>query len=471
MLLTALTALLFGLVPALSASGDHSAQALRSEGHGAGTSIRSGRLRDVLVIAETALAVLLLAGAGLMLRSVSRLVHVNPGVDVNRVISGRVALRGPRYSAPDDRVRFFTRLTANLRAVPGVERAAAASYVPAGARGFGLGRVFLRDGQPEPPGSSDFPASWNVVTPEFFETVGMRVVRGRGFSDHDRAESLPVMIINETMARKVFGAADPIGQRMRSWRDENILRQIVGVVADVKYDGLADEARSLVYVPHRQNAWGLMIVVVRAAGNPAALAEPLRREVARIDGDVAVGEVATLATQAAASIATSDSPACSSGFLPPRPRCSRPWAFTASCRTPSFDVQREMGVRLALGARPASVFALVVQAWGRAHGGRDCPGMAGAAAAGRVMRSLLFGISATDPVTFASVPVLLGAVALSPARCRRCGRPGSSRSRRCAASERRAHPVARLGGRAYDRHLPCIAVVLSGTGARYWRRS
>ena len=102
-LLTALTALLFGLVPALSASGDHSAQALRSEGHGAGTSIRSGRLRDVLVIAETALAVLLLAGAGLMLRSVSRLVHVDPGVDVNRVISGRVALRGPRYAAPRSR--------------------------------------------------------------------------------------------------------------------------------------------------------------------------------------------------------------------------------------------------------------------------------------------------------------------------------------------------------------------------------
>jgi putative ABC transport system permease protein len=412
LLLTLTTALLFGLVPALSASGHHSAQTLRSEGHGAGSSARSGRLRDVLVIAETALAVLLLAGAGLMLRSVSRLVHVNPGVDVNRVISGRVALRGPRYSVPADRVRFFTQLTENLRGVPGVERAAAASYVPAGARGFGLGRVFLRDGQPEPPGSSDFPANWNVVTPGFFETVGMRVVRGRGFTDSDQPESVPVMIINETMARRVFGAEDPIGRRMRSWRDENILRQIVGIVADVKYDGLADEAHSLVYVPHRQNPWGLMIVVVRASGNPAALAEPLRREVARLDGDVAAGEVATLSTQAAASIATQRFAGLLLGLF----------AFAAALLAALgiYGVMayvvvrrtREMGVRLALGARPASVFALVVRHGAVLTGMGIVLGMAGAAAAGRVMRSLLFDISPTDPVTFASVPLLLGAVAL-----------------------------------------------------------
>ena len=411
-LLTLATALLFGLMPALSASGNHSAQTLRSEGHGAGASVRSGRLRDVLVIAETALAVLLLAGAGLMLRSVSRLIHVNPGVDVDRVITGRVALRGPRYSVDADRVRFLARLTDNLRAVPGVEGAAAASYVPAGARGFGLGRVFLRDGQPEPPGSSDFPANWNVVTPGFFDTVGMRVVRGRAFAESDQAESVPVMIINETMARRVFGTEDPIGRRMRSWRDENVLRQIVGVVADVKYDGLADEARSLVYVPHRQNPWGLMIVVVRAAGNPAALAEPLRREVARLDRDVAVGEVATLSTQAAASIATQRFAGLLLGLFASAAALLAALGIYGVMAYMVVRRTREIGVRLALGARPGSVFALVVRHGAALTAAGIVLGLAGAAAAGRVMRSLLFDISPTDPVTFASVPLLLGAGAL-----------------------------------------------------------
>lgn len=243
--ITMATALLFGLAPALSASGMHSAHRLGSEGHGAGTSRRSERLRDGLVVAEVALAVVLLAGAGLMLRSVFRLVHVNPGVDVERVLTGRISLAGARYASAD-RVGFYDQLAANLRTVPGVEAAAAASYVPAGGRGFGLGRVFLLDGQPEPPASNDYPANWNVVTPEFFTAMGMRIVKGRAFTDRDAADATSVMVINETMARRVFGTTDPIGRRMRSWRDENLLREIVGVVSDVRYDGLADEVFALV---------------------------------------------------------------------------------------------------------------------------------------------------------------------------------------------------------------------------------
>jgi putative ABC transport system permease protein len=411
--LTAATAVVFGLAPALSASGIRSAQTLRSEGHGAGSRRQAGRIRDGLVVAEMALAIVLLAGAGLLLRSVSRLVHVNPGVDVERVLTGRVSLPGARYSASADRVRFFEQLAANLRAVPGVEGAAAASYVPAGGRGFGLGRVFLLDGQPAPPASSDYPANWNVVTPEFFTAMGMRVVRGRAFTDRDAAEATPVTMINETMARRVFGAADPLGRRMRSWRDENLLREIIGVVSDVRYNGLADDERSLVYVPHRQDAWGLMTVIVRAAGDPAALAEPLRREVARLDRDVAVASVAPLSTQAAASIATQRFAGLLLGLFAATAALLAGVGIYGVMTYAVARRRREMGVRLALGASPASLFALVVRRGAALTAVGIALGMGGAIAVGRLMQTLLFGISPADAATFVTVPLVLGAVALA----------------------------------------------------------
>ena len=160
------------------------------------------------MVAQIALAIVLLAGAGLMLRSFIHLTHVDPGVDVDRLLIGRLALPGARYPRPV-RAQWFERLTDALASAPGVEVAAASSYVPVGGGGFGLGRVFLLEGQPEPPATQDYDALWNVVSPDYFRTTGIRVVRGRAFDRTDTAESRPVMIINETMARKVFGTRRP----------------------------------------------------------------------------------------------------------------------------------------------------------------------------------------------------------------------------------------------------------------------
>jgi predicted permease len=409
--ITGATAVLFGLLPALAASAFRPADALREGGRGRGAGRRTSRLRDVLVVAQIALAIVLLVGAGLMLRSFVHLTHVDPGVDVDRLLIGRLALPGARYPRPVA-AQWFERLLDGLASAPGVEMAAVSSYVPVGGGGFGLGRAFLLEGQPEPPASQDYDALWNVVSPEYFRTTGIRVVRGRAFERTDTAESRPVTIINETMARKVFGTGNPIGRRIRSWHDENVLREIVGVVSDVRYTGLASSETSLVYVPHRQNAWGFMIVSVRAKGRPASLAATLREEVRKLDADVAVAGTATLESLAAASIAPQRFGAlllavfASAAVLLAGVGVYGVMNFVVSQR------RHEMGVRLALGATPRAVFARVVLRGLALAGAGAAVGLAGALLLGPLIGSLLSGVEASDAVTLTAVPLVIAVIAL-----------------------------------------------------------
>jgi putative ABC transport system permease protein len=422
--LSVATAVIFGLLPALAASAFQPAEALREGGRTAGSGRRMSRMRDALVVAQMALAIVLLVAAGLMLRSFGHLLRLDPGVDVERILAGRIVVPFARYPEPAMRAQFYERLIDSLRAVPGIESAAATSYLPAGGRGFGLGRVFLLDGQPEPPASTDHGAQWNVVTPGYFRTVGIPVLRGRAFTSQDRAEARPVMIINQTMAARVFGNADPLGKRMRSWRDENILREIVGVVGDVRYSGLADQDQSLVYVPHRQDTWSSLTVAIRARENPAMFAETLRREVARLDPDIAVARVEPLSASAADSIAPQRFGALLLGLFA---AAAALLAGIGVYGVMSYNVARrthELGVRLALGARPRDLFALVVGRGLLLAGAGAVLGLAGALAAGPVMRGLLSGVQPTDPATLLLVPLVLAAVALVA-----CSLPGRRAAR------------------------------------------
>jgi putative ABC transport system permease protein len=404
------TAFVFGILPALTASSLKPAETLREGGRTAGSGRRTKRLREALVVAQITLAVLLLCSAGLMLRSFEHLLHVDPGVDVDRILAGRVTLPGARYQ-PLARVQFFERLNAALSATPGIESSGAASFLPAAGRGFGLGRVFLLEGQPEPPASTDYPALWNVVTPDYFRTVGIRVVRGRAFTPQDTGNSRPVMVINETMARRLFGTADPVGRRLRSWRDENVLREVVGVVSDVRYMGLADADSSLVYVPHAQDEWGLMLVAVRARGNPAIFSDTLRRVVARLDPDVAVADIGTLASLAAETIAPQRFGAV---LLAIFAAVAVILAGVGVYGVMSYVVSQrshEIGVRLALGARPRDAFALVVGRGLLLASIGAALGTLGSIAVGPAMRNLLSGVEPTDPLTLVTVPLVLAAVA------------------------------------------------------------
>ena len=409
--ITVATAALFGLLPALAASAFRPADALREGGRGSGVGRRTSRLRDALVVAQIALAIVLLAGAGLMLRSFIHLTRVDPGVDVDRLLIGRLALPFARYPRPV-RPQWYERLTDALASAPGVETAAVSSYVPAGGGGFGLGRAFLLEGQPEPPATEDYNALWNVVSPEYFRTTGIRVVRGRAFERTDTAESRPVMIINETMARKVFGAQDAIGRKIRSWRDENVLREIVGVVSDVRYSGLASTETSLVYVPYRQDSWGSMIVSVRAKGRPAALAATLREEVRKLDPDVAVAGISTLESLAAESIAPQRFGALLLAVFASAAVLLAGIGVYGVMNYVVSQQRHEIGVRLALGASPRGVFARVVlRGLALAAAGAGV-GVAGALVLGPLIGSLLSGVEAADVLTLTVVPLVIGVIAL-----------------------------------------------------------
>jgi putative ABC transport system permease protein len=411
--LTLGSVVLFGILPAIAGSRQSPAAAMREGSAGSGAGTATVRLRDALVVAEMAMAVVLMVCAGLLIRSFMKIVNRDPGVAVDRVVAAHESLPDARYPKAADANRFFERLTRELDAQPGIASAAATSYLPAGGGGFGLGRVFLKEGQPEPPASTDYEANWNVITPGYFRTLGIPLVRGRTFTDRDTASTPPVIIVNETFARRAFPAGDAIGHKIRSWRDENVLREIVGVVADVRYFGLTDTDRALVYVPHAQNAWGIMVVAARTTGNPADFARTMREAVARIDPNLAVGRLGTLAEFARASVARERFSATLLGafavlsILLASVGIYGVMAYVVARRS------RELGLRAALGASPRTLFAqvagrgLVLTAVGGAIG------LAGALAAGRLLSGLLFDTAAADPVTIAAVAVLLPAITLA----------------------------------------------------------
>ena len=409
--LTWLCVLGFGMLPALTASRARPVEALRqASGVGGG---HAGRLRDLLVVGQVAVASVVLVAAGLLTRSFLVLANVEPGADVERVIAGRISVPSARYRTPEERARFVKALTDNLAARPGVAAAAATSYLPVGGPGFGLGRVFLPEGRPEPPAGSDVDALWNVVTRAYFTTVGIPVLQGRAFDDRDVSTSTPVIIVSRTFARRMFGEENPVGRRIRSWRDENVLREIVGVVADVRYSGLADDQSALVYVPHAQQGWGGMVVAIRSTGDPAPLAAVLRQEVARLDPELAVADVGTMAAFASASIARER---FSTTLLAAFGLTALLLAAIGIYGVMAYAVgrrTRELGVRSAMGATPRQLAGDVLGRglWLMAAG--TAAGLAASIFAAKALEGLLFGIKATDAVTFAVAPVLLAGVALT----------------------------------------------------------
>jgi putative ABC transport system permease protein len=251
-----------------------------------------------------------------------------------------------------------------------------------------------------------------VISPDYFRTLGIPLLRGRVFADSDHASATPVMIVSETFARRAFGDENPLGRRMRSWRDENVYREIVGVVADVPFGGLSDDTRAIVYIPHQQDSWGFLVVAVRAAsGAPENLAGTLRRTVASLDSDLALARVGTMTVFARNSIARER---VSATLMSALGLAALVLAALGIYGVMSYAVaqrRHEMGLRLALGAAPSDLYRTILARGLLLTGIGLTVGFTLAIGVARVLRSLLYETSPFDPIAFASTAALLAAIA------------------------------------------------------------
>ncbi len=411
LLLSLATAVAIGLIPALQSSKPDLNSSLKESSRAAGGA-RGHRARSALVVAELALALVLLAGAGLLIKSFLLLQQVEPGFNTSNVLTFEVNVGGQRYNTPEKRAGAYQNFTQAIKAVPGVQTAAAVSALPLDGGGFYLGRVFLLEGAAEPPAGPDTRGSWNVVTPDYFNAMDIGLLKGRLFTDHDDAQTTPVIIVSETFARRMFPNEDPLGKRIRSWRDENKLREIVGVVRDVKYGGLDDDPSSLVYIPHRQDSWGSLTMIVRTAGDPAAMTSSVRQAFRAVDKEAPISNVQTMQKVWTDSTARQRFGAWLLAAFASLALCLAGVGIYGVMSHAVAQRTQEIGVRMALGARGADVLKLIL----RRGMALTLPGIAlgllAALALTRLMKSLLFGVSATDPLTFVVVAALLTAVAL-----------------------------------------------------------
>jgi predicted permease len=415
LLLCFVAALVAGAAPAIHAARRDPALSLNMTARGSSSGASATRLRSLLVVSEIALALILLAGAGLLIRSFQQLQHVDPGFPTRNLLTLRLALPPSRYPGRAGAVRGFDQVAGAIRAVPGVLSVAAAGSLPIDGGGFYLGRAFLREGQPEPPATTDAHALWNPVQSGFFETLGIPVVLGRGFNDRDTAESTPAIIISQKLAREMFPGQNPLGRRIRSWRDENVYREIVGVVGDVHYDELSEAPPGLVYVPYPQSAWGQLMVCIRTAAEPSAITHSVREAIWSIDRKLSISDVKTMDEIVDSSLARLR---FSMFLLTIFGSVARLLAAIGIYGVVAYSVTqrtREIGIRIALGAARRDVLRMVARGALTLAAAGIVAGIAGALALTRLMVTLLYGVSPSDARTFSIVAVVLLFVTLASA--------------------------------------------------------
>jgi putative ABC transport system permease protein len=407
------TGIVFGLAPAWYASKVNLSEVLNSEGR-SGTAAGHHRTHGVLVIAEVALAVMLLVGAGLMIQSFLRLQAVDPGFNPQKVVVFDVALVGAKYNNAARQREFFRQARTQLTSLPGVRSAAAVTYVPL-SEAKGYDKVFIEGVPASPPGKEPLTEE-SEITPGYFETMGIILVRGRDFNDQDTAETPMVCIINETIAHKFFPGTDPLGKRLKldSTGEDIPWRTVVGVARSVRGYSLEAEPLPVLYLPTEQENQNIMSIVVRAeTSSAAALERTIRGAMKSLDAALPLANYRTmesLVTNAAAG------PRFNAFLLGLFAATALILAAVGLYAVVAYGVSQrvhEIGIRIALGASGRSVLTLVIrQGMFPALIGLAI-GVAGALALTRLLANQLYQVRPTEPVTFLCVIAVLVLVALA----------------------------------------------------------
>ncbi|MEY2493826.1 MAG: hypothetical protein QOJ45_318 [Verrucomicrobiota bacterium] len=411
-MISGLTGLVFGLVPALQSSKLDVSGSLKQGGR-TSEGTRRTSARSLLLIGEVALSLMLLVGAGLLIKSFLRLQEVKPGFNPQNVLTTSISLPGAKYKEKPQRAQFYRTLIERLKALPGVQAVGAGVNLPFRASGYGIGRAYVPEGRPMTTEESRN-ASFSATTPEYFQALQIPLIVGRGFTDRDTEEAPKVILINKSMAIQSFGSPEAaLGKRVTIWRDEKFLREVVGVVGDTKGDSLDRDAGAQMYVPHAQDAaWSFMTLVIRTTGDPASMAPAVRREVLSIDKGQPIYNVRTMEDVVAQSMGTRRASTllftvfAGAALILAAVGIYGVMAYSVTQRT------QEIGIRMALGAQAGDVLRMVVRQGMVLTLIGVAVGVAGALGLAKVISSLLFGVPATDPATFLGIPLLLILVAL-----------------------------------------------------------
>jgi putative ABC transport system permease protein len=405
-----LTGLLFGLAPAWKVSGTHVSQPLREGGRGT-VGPSHHRVRNGLVVAEISLALILLVGAGLLLRSFFHVLRADPGFRAAGVLTAGVPLPPARYDEAPRKAAFAERVVDLLRALPGVDGAAVTNPLLGGWQSS-----FSLEGKPEPPPGQRPTADIARVTPDYFQVMGVRVLQGRSFDARDRSGAPAVAVIDDTFARAHWAGESPLGKRVRFGGPEDsneAWMEIVGVVAHVKNYGVDEDSRAEMYLPYLQSSAGSSLnLVVHSAGHPESLAAALRRAVAAADPELPAYSVRTLEELVADRTAQRRLATVLIGvfagvaLLLAAVGIYGVMSYAVSQRT------QEIGIRMALGAEGNDILRMVLRHGTAMAGAGVAIGLLAAFGLARLIASQLFETSAADPPTFAVVPLLLGTVAV-----------------------------------------------------------
>jgi predicted permease len=408
-LVALLTGLLFGLAPAFSTFRLNINDTLKEAGRGATRTAHARRFRNALVVGEITVALIMLAGAGLMIKSFYHLVTADPGFKPDHLLTLRVFLPDYKYRTDAQKRAFEDQVVEQVKVLPGVHSVGSVTFLPLS--GWSGHRTFSIEGRPAVPDNERPSVAWTAASVEYFKTMGIPLIKGRNFTEHDTETAPATVIISEDLAKNYLADAEPIGQQLLL-QGEKTPREIVGVVSEIRQFGVADESKPIVYLPSHQAPEPLICLAIRTTADPLSLAGAARHVIWGVDKDQAISHVMSMDQLVSESVAPQR---VSMLLLAIFAGVALMLAAVGIYGVISYSVTQrshELGVRMALGAEHRDVLKLVVGEGLRLALFGVALGVGGALLLTRFMKSMLYGVQATDPLTFVAVSVLLTAVAV-----------------------------------------------------------